>query len=57
MSGLLMLAKVDYDAIAQSYDRRYRDNDYSGVEITLRSLVQVARRDGCSKSAAAPDIG
>jgi ubiquinone/menaquinone biosynthesis C-methylase UbiE len=41
-----MLAKVDYDAIAQSYDRRYRDNDYSGVEITLRSFVGSGRAPG-----------
>jgi ubiquinone/menaquinone biosynthesis C-methylase UbiE len=31
--------KPNYDAIAKSYDRRYVDNDYSGVEEALMAFV------------------
>jgi ubiquinone/menaquinone biosynthesis C-methylase UbiE len=31
--------KLHYDSIASSYDRRFRDNDYSGVEAALMAWV------------------
>ena len=31
--------KPDYDTIAGTYDRRYADNDYSGVETALAAFV------------------
>jgi ubiquinone/menaquinone biosynthesis C-methylase UbiE len=34
-----MVRRVDYDCVAGTYDRRYRENDYSGVEAALRSFV------------------
>ena len=34
-----MLPRVDYDTIASTYERRYRDNDYSGVENALIAFV------------------
>ena len=34
-----MHLSVDYDRIAHSYDRRYLDNDYSGVENALVAFV------------------
>jgi cyclopropane fatty-acyl-phospholipid synthase-like methyltransferase len=34
--------KVNYDAIASGYDRRYRDNDYSGVERALEEFAGAA---------------
>jgi ubiquinone/menaquinone biosynthesis C-methylase UbiE len=34
-----MQPTVDYDAIADDYDRRYERNDYSGVENALTSFV------------------
>ena len=34
-----MLPRVDYDTIASTYDRRYLDNDYSGVENALIAFV------------------
>jgi hypothetical protein len=30
-----MARSVDYDQIAHTYDRRYQENDYSGVEAAL----------------------
>src|SRR5258708_38211390 len=30
---------VDYDHIAKTYDRRYQENDYSGVEAALMAFV------------------
>jgi ubiquinone/menaquinone biosynthesis C-methylase UbiE len=30
---------VDYDYVAKTYDRRYRENDYSGVEAALIAFV------------------
>ena len=34
-----MARSVDYDRIAKNYDRRYRENDYSGVEAALIAFV------------------
>jgi ubiquinone/menaquinone biosynthesis C-methylase UbiE len=34
-----MALSVDYDALAAGYDRRYRENDYSGVERALVAFV------------------
>jgi len=34
-----MARSVDYDKIAKTYDRRYRENDYSGVEAALIAFV------------------
>lgn len=34
-----MTRRVDYDSIAHTYDRRYQENDYSGVEAALRAFV------------------
>jgi ubiquinone/menaquinone biosynthesis C-methylase UbiE len=34
---------MDYDAVADDYDRRYLHNDYNGVERTLRDFVGDAR--------------
>ena len=31
--------KVHYDSIASTYDRRFRDYDYSGVEAALMAWV------------------
>jgi ubiquinone/menaquinone biosynthesis C-methylase UbiE len=33
------LAPTNYDTLAADFDRRYRENDYSGVEATLESFV------------------
>jgi len=38
-SGAVMTFKVNYDSIAAAFDRRYRENDYSGVESALRTFV------------------
>lgn len=40
-----MRATVDYDAIAKTYDRRYLENDYSGVEEALIAFLGL-RLDG-----------
>src|SRR5687767_5711380 len=34
-----MARTVDYDHIADTYDRRYQENDYSGVEAALIAFV------------------
>jgi len=34
-----MARRVDYDQIANTYDRRYQQNDYSGVEAALTAFV------------------
>lgn len=34
-----MNRRVDYDRIAHTYDRRYQENDYSGVEAALIAFV------------------
>jgi ubiquinone/menaquinone biosynthesis C-methylase UbiE len=34
-----MARTVDYDHIAKTYDRRYRENDYSGIEAALMAFV------------------
>jgi ubiquinone/menaquinone biosynthesis C-methylase UbiE len=34
-----MVRRVDYDRIATTYDRRYRENDYSGVEAAIVAFV------------------
>src|SRR5688572_13954810 len=34
-----MARTVDYDHIADTYDRRYQVNDYSGVEAALKAFV------------------
>jgi ubiquinone/menaquinone biosynthesis C-methylase UbiE len=34
-----MERRVDYDAIADRYDRRYRENDYSGIERALLAFL------------------
>ena len=34
-----MARTVDYDHIAKTYDRRYQENDYSGVEASLIAFV------------------
>jgi ubiquinone/menaquinone biosynthesis C-methylase UbiE len=34
-----MARRVDYDHIAKTYDRRYQENDYSGVEAALTAFV------------------
>ena len=34
-----MVRSVDYDHIAKTYDRRYQENDYSGVEAALTAFV------------------
>ena len=34
-----MARRVDYDPIAATYDRRYQDNDYAGVEAALTAFV------------------
>jgi SAM-dependent methyltransferase len=34
-----MARRVDYDDIAQTYDRRYQENDYSGVQMALDAFV------------------
>src|SRR5258708_39756802 len=34
-----MARTVDYDHIAKTYDRRYQENDYSGVEAALMAFV------------------
>jgi ubiquinone/menaquinone biosynthesis C-methylase UbiE len=34
-----MTGTVDYDSIAKTYDRRYQENDYSGVERALSGFV------------------
>src|SRR5438128_2808085 len=34
-----MARSVDYDLIAKTYDRRYQENDYSGVEAALIAFV------------------
>jgi ubiquinone/menaquinone biosynthesis C-methylase UbiE len=34
-----MFRSVDYNAIARTYDRRYQENDYSGVENALVAFV------------------
>ena len=34
-----MIPRVDYDQIAATYDRRYQQNDYSGVEAALIAFV------------------
>jgi ubiquinone/menaquinone biosynthesis C-methylase UbiE len=34
-----MARRVDYDRIAKTYDRRYQENDYSGVEAALAAFV------------------
>jgi SAM-dependent methyltransferase len=34
-----MAPNVDYDHIADAYDRRYRDNDYSGVESAVMAFA------------------
>jgi len=34
-----MARRVDYDQIATHYDRRYQENDYSGVEVALIAFV------------------
>jgi ubiquinone/menaquinone biosynthesis C-methylase UbiE len=38
-----MERRVDYDAVAGSYDRRYRENDYSGVERALLAFLGAPR--------------
>ena len=38
-----MERRTDYDAIAGSYDRRYSDNDYSGVERALLAFLGARR--------------
>ena len=37
-----MPVRVDYDAIASAYDRRYQHNDFSGVESAVTSFVGAA---------------
>ena len=39
MSGTAVTRRVDYDQIATTYDRRYQQNDYSGVEAALIAFV------------------
>ena len=34
-----MVRRVEYDCIATTYDRRYRHNDYSGVEAAIMTFV------------------
>lgn len=34
-----MACPVNYDSIATGFDRRYLENDYSGVESALRVFV------------------
>ena len=34
-----MARSVDYDHIAKTYDRRYQENDYSGVEAALIAFI------------------
>jgi ubiquinone/menaquinone biosynthesis C-methylase UbiE len=34
-----MARNVDYDDIATTYDRRYQENDYSGIEAALVAFV------------------
>ena len=34
-----MARTVDYDHIAKTYDRRYQENDYSGIEAALMAFV------------------
>lgn len=34
-----MIGKVDYDAVASAYDRRYLDNEYRGTERVLREFA------------------
>ena len=34
-----ILSSADYDSIASTYDRRYEDNDYSGVEDALVAFM------------------
>lgn len=36
-------SSVDYDSIASTYDRRYEDNDYSGVEHAVVAFIGPAR--------------
>lgn len=40
-----MKRRVDYDAVAKGFDRRYADNDYSGVDRTLDAFVGAAPLD------------
>lgn len=39
-----MTRKTDYEQIATTYDRRYRDNTYSGTDDTLRGFVTDGQR-------------
>ena len=39
MPGIPVTRRVDYDQIAATYDRRYQQNDYSGVEAALIAFV------------------
>jgi ubiquinone/menaquinone biosynthesis C-methylase UbiE len=39
MSGTAVTRRVDYDQIATTYDNRYQQNDYSGVEAALSAFV------------------
>ena len=34
-----MVRTVEYDQVAKTYDRRYRENDYSGVEAALMTFI------------------
>ncbi len=34
-----MARSVDYDHVAKTYDRRYQENNYSGVEAALIAFV------------------
>lgn len=38
-----MAKQVEYDGVASSYDRRYEQNDYEGVERAVRAFVGVER--------------
>ena len=52
-----MARRVDYDRIARTYDRRYQQNDYSGVEAALIAFVGEHSTNVYSRLAAAPAIG
>jgi hypothetical protein len=51
-----MARRVDYDAIANVYDRRYERNEYGDVEPRCCTSSAAARR-ACWKSAAVPGTG
>lgn len=38
------VGRVDYDRVAPSYDRRYVEHEYDGIESTLKDFVGGARR-------------